>query len=234
MAFFSHPDDELFSAGILRRAAEAGLDIHVLYTTSGDLGQDKAHRGLVGRVVRKVTRPKELPRLREKEAQRALEKLGLPHPPVFFRFRDSYLTHRLFKLAERIQGILRSLDPDLVLTMGPQGVTGHRDHIATSNAVQIAFQRMDPRARLLQVVVSPERAQLFRGLWELKTVAPEVIDHRIPVASLAEVRAASLACYRTQFTLSEVDRFRRQVFPRDQHEELQEVLRKAEVPPLPF
>lgn len=48
LAALAHPDDETVCAGTLARAAAAGWDVHVLYATSGDAGQDVSGRNLKG------------------------------------------------------------------------------------------------------------------------------------------------------------------------------------------
>lgn len=234
LAVFSHPDDELFSAGTLARAAAAGLEVQVVYTTSGDRGQDHATRGIAGRLLRSALRARVLPRDRETETRKALRALGITTPPVFLRLGDGEVTQGLFRAADRIEARIRHLEPTYVLTMGPQGVTGHRDHVATSAAVSVALQRLGPVTRLLHVVFSPERAQLFRSFWRVKTVAHSVIDHRVPIDEVASARAAALAAHRTQFTRRDLRRFELEVLRRDHVEELREVEARGPAPALAF
>lgn len=238
LAVFSHPDDELFCAGTLARAAVAGADVQVVYTTSGNRGKDVSHGGLGTRVAtklaRRLTGARRLSRRREAETRRALRALGVEREPRFLRLGDGAVTRNLFRAAERLARLLRDLDPDWVLTMGPQGVTGHRDHIATSTAVSVAFQREAPRARLLHVVFTVERARLFRSFWVLKVVDPSVVDHRVPVREVASARAAALAAHRTQFTRARLRRFRDEVLANDGYDELREVEGRGAPPALLF
>ena len=45
------------------------------------------------------------------------------------------------ELVDRLTAILRDARPDVVVTFGPEGITQHEDHIATSQATTEAFYR---------------------------------------------------------------------------------------------
>lgn len=236
VAVVAHPDDETFMAGSLALAARAGWDVLVVYTTSGDAGVDKRRRTLTRRaagLVARLSNPRGLPQTREREARAAVAALGIERPPLFLRFRDSVVTDRIFALADRLEELFRGLHPEVVVTFGPQGITGHRDHLAAAGAVRIACSRLAQRPRLLEVVSSPGRAQRWARQWRFKTVDPAAIRHRVDVTSVLEARAAAYRSYRTQFGPGQQRQAAAEILPGDPVEEfLEERWDGGE--PLPF
>ncbi|WP_328999115.1 PIG-L family deacetylase [Kribbella sp. NBC_00709] len=49
-------------------------------------------------------------------------------------------------VAEEVEKAVRAIEPELILTVGSDGLTGHPDHIAVSQAVQRALQHVHCRA----------------------------------------------------------------------------------------
>lgn len=50
------------------------------------------------------------------------------------------------EIADEVEQAMRAIKPELILTVGTDGLTGHPDHIAVSQAVQHALQRVHCRA----------------------------------------------------------------------------------------
>jgi hypothetical protein len=69
-------------------------------------------------------------------------------------------------LAEAIEVAVAVVEPELILTVGSDGLTGHPDHIAISQGVQRALQRVDCRALGARVRAQDVRAgeQLIQQL----------------------------------------------------------------------
>jgi hypothetical protein len=61
-------------------------------------------------------------------------------------------------VAEAIQDAAKALQPELILTVGSDGLTGHPDHIAISQGVQRALQHVDSRALGARVRAQDVRA----------------------------------------------------------------------------
>ncbi|WP_350276783.1 PIG-L family deacetylase [Kribbella sp. HUAS MG21] len=61
-------------------------------------------------------------------------------------------------IAEAIQAAADAVDPELILTVGSDGLTGHPDHIAVSQGVQRALQHLDCRALGARVRAQDVRA----------------------------------------------------------------------------
>jgi LmbE family N-acetylglucosaminyl deacetylase len=130
LGVFAHPDDETVCAGgTLAKYASQGAQVHVVSLTKGGAGQIRD-----ARVATRAT----LPAVREKELQAAGQVLGL----VEVRCLDlpdgelSQIDRQT--LLELATGLLEEIRPDVVVTFGPDGFSGHLDHVAVGAAVTAA------------------------------------------------------------------------------------------------
>src|SRR4051794_33741614 len=153
LAVFAHPDDEtLCAGGTFAKYASAGAEVRVISLTKGDAGQIRD----AGAATRAT-----LAAVREKELDAAGKELGLTetrcldHPDGGLSDIDG---ETLVRLASEL---LSEIDPDVVITFGPDGFSGHPDHIAVGAAVTTACYEMQsatpirlfhchlPRSRML-------------------------------------------------------------------------------------
>ncbi|WOQ18060.1 PIG-L family deacetylase [Raineyella sp. W15-4] len=133
----AHPDDDALTwAGtVAKHAQEDGFRFVLVQATDGEAGHIRddfpATRETLGGIRRgecaaawhAVGRPPD-----------RLEWLGLP---------DGRLAEMpRIELVERIAAVLAAEAPDVVATFGPDGVTGHPDHIAVGAAADAAFTRL--------------------------------------------------------------------------------------------
>jgi LmbE family N-acetylglucosaminyl deacetylase len=132
----AHPDDDTFacSGSVALRAHEQALRFALVHVTSGEAGMisdpSLATRANLGEV-------------REEEDRRSWIALGrVPDRHEFLRYPDGGLGDVPFdELVERIATILGDERPDVVITFGPEGVTGHIDHVTVGRATTDAFHR---------------------------------------------------------------------------------------------
>ena len=130
LAIFAHPDDEtLCAGGTLAKYASTGADVRVVSLTRGGAGQIRD----AGAATRAT-----LAAAREREFHAAGKELGLTETRCL-DYPDGELPHVdpqvLVELASRL---LDELDPDVVVTFGPDGFSGHPDHVAVGAAVSAA------------------------------------------------------------------------------------------------
>lgn len=115
-------------------ADEEGFLFSLVHVTSGEAGMisdaSLATRESLGKV-------------REEEDRRSWIALGrVPDRHEFLRYPDGGLgAVPLDDLVERIATILGDERPDVVVTFGPEGVTGHIDHVTVGRATTEAFHR---------------------------------------------------------------------------------------------
>ena len=153
LGIFAHPDDEtLCAGGTFAKYASAGAEVRVISLTKGGAGQIRDANAATRATLRAV---------REKELDAAGTELGLTetrcleYPDGGLSEIDSQI---LVKLASEL---LSEIDPDVVITFGPDGFSGHPDHIAVGAAVIAAcnerrsatsirlFHCHPPRSRML-------------------------------------------------------------------------------------
>jgi LmbE family N-acetylglucosaminyl deacetylase len=130
LGIFAHPDDETICAGgTFAKYAGAGADVRVVSLTRGGAGQIR-DAGVATRAT--------LTDVREKELHAAGRELGLTETRCL-DYRDGGLadvdSEVLVGLASEL---LTELDPDVVITFGPDGFSGHRDHVTVGAAVTAA------------------------------------------------------------------------------------------------
>jgi N-acetyl-1-D-myo-inositol-2-amino-2-deoxy-alpha-D-glucopyranoside deacetylase len=132
----AHPDDDTFacSGTVALHADEPGFRFTLVHVTSGEGGMisdpSLATRANLGAV-------------REDEDRRSWIALGrVPDRHEFLRYPDGGVADVPFdELVDRVAAILREERPDVVITFGPEGVTGHADHITVGEATTEAFRR---------------------------------------------------------------------------------------------
>ena len=134
LGIFAHPDDETICAGgTLAKYASEGADVRVVSLTKGGAGQIRDANAATRSTLTAV---------REQDLAAAGAELGLTgtrcldHPDGGLRSIDEGL---LVALASEL---LREVEPDVVITFGPDGFSGHPDHVAVGAAVTGACYEM--------------------------------------------------------------------------------------------
>lgn len=131
VAVVPHPDDELWLGGTLRVLADRGARVELVAMSSGEAGTDYLPRE-GGRLV-----GAELAAWREGELRESARLLGVADVACW-RLPDGRLeavaeAEVVSRLSERFR------EARLVLTLGRDGVYGHRDHVAVTRWVEAAL-----------------------------------------------------------------------------------------------
>ncbi len=136
LGVFAHPDDETICAGgTFAKYAGAGADVRVVSLTRGGAGQIRDAAVATRATLRAV---------REAELAAAGAELGLSatrcldHPDGGLADIDGPV------LVDLARDLVRDADPDVVVTFGPDGFSGHPDHVAVGRAVTAACQELRP------------------------------------------------------------------------------------------
>lgn len=213
LAIFAHPDDELFISPVLHRYAQEGVDCHLAIVTDGRFGIQPHMNGLAG---------DELAEYRSRELDDAARELGI-HPPVQLNYVDGYahktpdLKNALADLSAIYNDILRliqDLQPDVLITFGPDGVYGHPDHMAVGNVVTMVYQTLGTECgtRLYHTgLCIQDFPMLFEEDSEFADRNRFGLDERhLPVKVAfstedAEAAHRSLSCHQSQFTQTRID-----------------------------
>lgn len=136
-AVFAHPDDDTFavSGTVAIHADDPGFRFTLIHATSGEAGEI-AEPSLATRET--------LAAVREEEDRRSWRTLGRePDRHEWLRYPDGALADADFdEVVERVSAVLRVERPDVVITFGPEGITGHPDHVTIGRAATEAFHRV--------------------------------------------------------------------------------------------
>lgn len=218
-AIFAHPDDDTYGIGgtAALAAADPGFELRVVLATSGEAGliadESLATRENLGRV-------------REAEDRGSWKALGVePASLEFLRFPDGGLAVAdRPELKDRLVALLTEAPPDVVATFGPDGVTGHEDHVAIGGVATEAFHEVragaqgDGLERLLYVGLPQSKLGRFAELLRERGIDPpdptqpfqprgvpdETIAFQVDCSAVYERKLAALREHRTQGELQDV------------------------------
>jgi LmbE family N-acetylglucosaminyl deacetylase len=157
LGIWAHPDDEAYlSSGLMFSAREAGQRVAVVTATRGELGTDDPA----------AWPPDRLAAARERELAASLAAVDVTEHH-WLGYRDGTLpqvsTHRA---VQQISRLMSEIQPDTIVTFGPDGMTGHSDHRTISRWVTQAWEAGGRRERLWYATFTPG----FHRTWgELNT-----------------------------------------------------------------
>ena len=155
--------------------------------------------------------------MRTEEAKCAAQALGVK-PPILLDFPDGrlgdYAGDRalVYRLTQRIAEELQRLRPDVILTWGPEGGTGHPDHRMVGNIVT-QLQRAGAPGVPERVFYIYLPAEAMRAMMPQRGAPPLLVpDARYATARVTfspedlQAAARSMACHKSQFTDEMVQR----------------------------
>ena len=147
LGIWAHPDDEAFlSAGLMATAVDAGQRVVAVSATAGDAGGDA--------------------RRRRAELARALAAVGVVEHLVLGYDDGGCDTVPDGEAVDGLVRLVREIEPDTIVTFGPDGFTGHADHRAVSRWVTatVADNRLARRPRVLHATATPRFVARFGDL----------------------------------------------------------------------
>lgn len=211
---FAHPDDESYSTygTVALHASDENFRLNVLHATDGGAGDVAPGMSVDS---------SSLGQHRRGEAEKAWRAVGrVPDRDIWLGHDDgnvSAVGHD--RLVEEVSAFLDDVRPDVVVTFGPDGVTGHHDHLAIGRATGEAFHRVRRDGglglhRLLHTAIAAtpfalhQVARAARGLppWDpdvtyhLRAVPDEDIGVLVDTRSVADAVVAGLKEHSTQRT----------------------------------
>ncbi len=149
LGVWAHPDDDIFlTAGLMATAVRTGNRVVDVTATRGEgcsMDEERWPSATMGAV-------------RTKELLRSLEILGVTE----HRFLDGPVdldmdAHLDEAGAAQVQAIVAEVQPDTILTFGPDGMTGHQAHMDVCRWATEAFEAAaKPGARLYYATQTPE------------------------------------------------------------------------------
>lgn len=136
LGIFAHPDDETICAGgTFAKYAHAGADVRVVSLTRGGAGQIR-DAALATRST--------LAAVRERELEAAGVELGLSWARCLDHPDGGLADIGAGELERLAVALIQDAAPDVVVTFGPDGFSGHPDHVAVGAAVTAACHELRP------------------------------------------------------------------------------------------
>jgi LmbE family N-acetylglucosaminyl deacetylase len=163
-AVYAHPDDDTFGIGGFLALHAGEVDLTLILATSGEASELGAPSPAAA---------EELGSVREREERAALDALGVGGADVhLLRYPDGRLAAvAVEELVTRLVAILEPRSPQVIMTFGPEGITGHDDHIAIHTAATEAFHRLQaegsphaPFGRLFYNAIRRSDLERFRRM----------------------------------------------------------------------
>jgi len=156
LSVWAHPDDETYLAGgVMAAAADRGDRVVCVSATAGEQGTSDPE----------AWPPLRLARRRSWEAAAAMAVLGVTDHRIL-GMPDSALADHDEQGLAAVGALLDEVEPDTILTFGPDGITFHPDHIAVSRWVTEAWRRRGCRGRLLYAAFTVGHFARYAELYE--------------------------------------------------------------------
>ena len=200
LGVWAHPDDETYlSAGIMARAIRDGSRVVCITATRGEGGSMDEERWPSATMAE----------VRTAEMERSMAILGVTEHHWLDLPDVDMQTGLPEEGYPRVLELMAEVEPDTVLTFGPDGMTGHEAHKTVSRWATQAFREAGrPGSRLLYACVTPEWAAEFLPVWEpfdtflpgTPQIVPReqlVIDLRLP-DDLLELKVQAINAHVSQ------------------------------------
>ncbi len=121
LAIFAHPDDESFLAGGALAMTAKKTGVRIVIATAGEKGRSHIDYEISDEDIAKM---------RKEETSNAMQALGVKDYLILDYPDGSLGQVSEEEITKKLISLIRDFKPSSILTFGPDGVTGHRDHIA--------------------------------------------------------------------------------------------------------
>jgi LmbE family N-acetylglucosaminyl deacetylase len=213
MAIVAHPGDEAFGfGGAIATAAADGAYVVVVCATRGVFDArllDKAPApGGRNRSYTKPTVWRNLDTVREDELRRSVAMLGVRVLRMLDYSETTLADVNYDDLVARIVEPIRMHRPEVILSFGPDGLTGDPDHVVLHRAVRDAFERAGEPLAYEDDIEEDQVAWRAAKLYELVAAggeldvpgAPSAADGASVTLDLGEVATLKLAAINRHVT----------------------------------
>lgn len=195
LGVWAHPDDESYlCAGLMARAVQAGDRVVCITATRGELGSPDEEQWPPGAPLAAV-------RTAEMEAALAVlgitEHLWLDYPDGGCADVDQEVAVR------RVAAVMAEVQPDTVLTFGPDGMTGHDDHKAACRWATSALEQVGKPGAVLayatktddwnaSYVAALDERNVFMGFTPPTAPLEDLVVHEVLTGDLLDTKVRAL------------------------------------------
>lgn len=181
----AHPDDESFPmGGTIAKYTASGARVVLVSATRGEAG-------IPGMSAEKTAS------LRETELRSAAQTLGVSRLEFLDYVDGEFDRANEDKVVAKLLKIFQRETPNVVITFGPDGISGHPDHVATHRFVTRVFERVNlSNSRLFYIAPSEATLQGCGVIPSKKMAGGSVASIDITNHRLSKVRA--MQCHASQ------------------------------------
>jgi LmbE family N-acetylglucosaminyl deacetylase len=202
LAVFAHPDDEGAIAQLLTKYSK-NYKVYIIIATDGRNG-----------IKPGFPTGDTLVKIREAESTCACQKMGI-EPPIFLGYTDGFDTRngvgeylaKSKELKAKLTEQIKKLNPDVIITFGPDGDTGHADHRMISDMTTeiILKEGWAEQYPLYYIAWTKREDEKFKIIGGLNTIAPSYINVSIKYSDKEEQKALeAIWCYKSQLSQEEM------------------------------
>jgi LmbE family N-acetylglucosaminyl deacetylase len=177
LGIWAHPDDEAFlSAGLMAAARDAGNRVVCVTATLGEHGTDDPAGWP----------PDRLAAVRERELRACLAALDVTEHYLLGLTDGTLAAQPAAAITRHLARLIDLIEPETIITFGPDGMTGHEDHQTVSAWATVAHAATAPDARLLYATTTEEFVQAWEpSRAEFDIFLAEGLPLRTPASELA-------------------------------------------------
>jgi len=191
LAVFAHPDDEsTFLGGTIPKYVQQGVVVDLICATRGEKGN---------RLDLPVNM--DLGDAREAELRAAAAVIGIRNIHFLGYIDGDLVGANIDEMANKVLEIMQQVQPKAVITFGPDGFTGHGDHVVIGEATTKAFNMLaanDGNQRKLYYVTIPESIVPDADEYGITTRPDYEVSTTIDISSYLEVKIRAVATHESQ------------------------------------
>jgi LmbE family N-acetylglucosaminyl deacetylase len=188
---FAHPDDESSGvSGTVKKYTQQGVPVDLITATRGEKGS-------------RLDVPENIDTgtAREAELRAAAAIMGIRNI-YLLGYQDGELDKAdINKVVDKITDIIRRVEPEIVITFGPDGISGHSDHLTVSKAVTKSFEKLSAEGkgpRKLYYVTIAESALPNADDFDVVTRPDEEVTLSTDISEYFDSKIQALSAHRSQ------------------------------------
>ncbi len=151
IGIFAHPDDEAFGPSGTLALLSKDSNVYLICATNGDAATGKSDPNLG--------------KIRQEELEASANVLGIKE--VFFlNYPDGELRNNIYhEVAGKIKAIVDKLNPEVIITQEPRGISGHIDHVFISMVSSFVFEKSPDTKEIWYKVIDEKERELLKDYY---------------------------------------------------------------------